>query len=340
MPKWLPPRDASGRFLKKASKQSTSTPDCTHEPEASTSQSVSHDSSIESPSPIIAAASRSPLIFPPPTRHHILGSFSPLTDSPSDSPVSTSNLVTRQSSLLVSPSSVSVPDSRTPLLISLPESVVSQASSTAWDPSAPDTNLNLEPDSTSSSSSSSSAASSQTVPVAPRTSSAIFQVNFRASQFLSSCPDPLSASSSVSTSSTSSLSAASSAPSQSLASSQNQTQQLPSTALPSSSLVFAPVAPTTVSTSTQTVPPPPPAVPAPPPAPPAHPPVAPAVPAIVPAMATNPAAGPSAMPYAKDNKAPYFSACLGDILDDFLREYEELATTCTLTDQQKVEPIL
>ena len=46
------------------------------------------------------------------------------------------------------------------------------------------------------------------------------------------------------------------------------------------------------------------------------------------------------MPYAKDNKAPYFSARPGDILDDFLREYEELATTCTLTDQQKVETIL
>ena len=46
------------------------------------------------------------------------------------------------------------------------------------------------------------------------------------------------------------------------------------------------------------------------------------------------------MPYAKDNKAPHFSARPGDSLDDFIREYEELANTCTLNDQQKVETIL
>jgi hypothetical protein len=57
-------------------------------------------------------------------------------------------------------------------------------------------------------------------------------------------------------------------------------------------------------------------------------------------MAANPNTGPSAMPYAKDNKAPYFSGRPEDTLDDFLREYEELATTCTLTPQQKVETIL
>lgn len=46
------------------------------------------------------------------------------------------------------------------------------------------------------------------------------------------------------------------------------------------------------------------------------------------------------MPYTKDNKAPYFSARPGDLLDDFLREYEDLATTHVLTPQQKVETIL
>ena len=57
-------------------------------------------------------------------------------------------------------------------------------------------------------------------------------------------------------------------------------------------------------------------------------------------MAANPATGPSAMPYVRDNKAPHFSGEVGEQLDDFLREYEELATTCVLTDQQKVETIL
>ena len=56
-------------------------------------------------------------------------------------------------------------------------------------------------------------------------------------------------------------------------------------------------------------------------------------------MAANPT-GPSAMPYAKDNKAPYFSARPGDSLDDFLRDFEELATTCGLSAQQKLETIL
>ena len=46
------------------------------------------------------------------------------------------------------------------------------------------------------------------------------------------------------------------------------------------------------------------------------------------------------MPSARDNKAPYFSGQVGDPLDEFLREYEELATTCTLNNQQKVETIL
>ena len=55
-------------------------------------------------------------------------------------------------------------------------------------------------------------------------------------------------------------------------------------------------------------------------------------------MAVN--IGPAAMPSAHDNKAPYFSGEVGDPLDDFLREYEEHATTCNLTPQQKVEMIL
>ena len=57
-------------------------------------------------------------------------------------------------------------------------------------------------------------------------------------------------------------------------------------------------------------------------------------------MAANPAAGPSVMPYIKDNKAPHFSGEVGEQLDDFLQEYEELATTCTLNNRQKVETIL
>jgi hypothetical protein len=55
-------------------------------------------------------------------------------------------------------------------------------------------------------------------------------------------------------------------------------------------------------------------------------------------MAAN--IGPLAMPYVKDNKAPHFAGEVGEQLEDFLREYEELATTCALTDRQKVETIL
>jgi hypothetical protein len=53
-----------------------------------------------------------------------------------------------------------------------------------------------------------------------------------------------------------------------------------------------------------------------------------------------PATGPAAMPSACDNKALYFSAHVGDPLDNFLQEYEDLATSCALTPQQKVETIL
>ena len=127
MPRQLPPKDSSGRFIKKASsKQPASIPNPTPESEASTSHSVSREPSIESPSPILAAVSRSPLVFPPPVRHSIPGSFSPLADSPSETSVPVSTLISHHSRLFVSPSSVPVPDSRIPSPISLPESVVPQ----------------------------------------------------------------------------------------------------------------------------------------------------------------------------------------------------------------------
>jgi hypothetical protein len=46
------------------------------------------------------------------------------------------------------------------------------------------------------------------------------------------------------------------------------------------------------------------------------------------------------MPSARDTKAPKFSGEVDESLDEFLREYEDLATGCTLTDRQKVETIL
>ncbi|KAH8977017.1 hypothetical protein EDB92DRAFT_1822827 [Lactarius akahatsu] len=57
-------------------------------------------------------------------------------------------------------------------------------------------------------------------------------------------------------------------------------------------------------------------------------------------MAANPPTGPAAMPSAHERKAPFFSGRVGDPLDEFLREYEELATTYALTPQQKVETVL
>ena len=366
MPRKLPPRDSRGKFIKKApSDEPISTPVRTRESEASTSQSESRDPPIESPSPVPAAVSRSPLVFPPPVRHSIPGAFSPLADSPTESPIKSpipfSTLIARQSSLL-SPSSVPFSSSRTPSPISLPESVVSPDSSTSFGSVAPDLNPDSDSDHdpVSPTSSPSSLTSSQTVSFASRTSPSLFSVNLRAAQFLSSRPDPIPTLYPASFSSISSSSATSSASSQSSFPSSNQTQQplfQTSTVLPSSTLILTPVVPTqptTVSTSTQTVPSPPstvtpapplvvpappPNIPVPPPAPPVLLPAAPIVPAIVPIMAANPA-GPSAMPYVKDNKAPHFSAHPGDSLDDFIREYEELANTCTLNDQQKVETIL
>ncbi len=46
------------------------------------------------------------------------------------------------------------------------------------------------------------------------------------------------------------------------------------------------------------------------------------------------------MPPARSHRAPFFSGRVGDPLDEFLREYDELATSCNLTAQQKVETVL
>ncbi len=46
------------------------------------------------------------------------------------------------------------------------------------------------------------------------------------------------------------------------------------------------------------------------------------------------------MPPARSHRAPFFSGHVGDPLDEFLREYDKLATSCNLTAQQKVETVL
>ncbi|KAI0273202.1 hypothetical protein BGY98DRAFT_1188997 [Russula aff. rugulosa BPL654] len=50
--------------------------------------------------------------------------------------------------------------------------------------------------------------------------------------------------------------------------------------------------------------------------------------------------GPAAMPPPRLSWAPYFSGQVGDPFEDFLTEYEELADSCGLTGQQKVETIV
>lgn len=338
MPKELPPRNKAGRFTKKiSSDQLASTPDLTHEPEATTSSSTPRDLPIESPSPIPAVVPRSPLTFPLPVRHSIPGAFSPLADStespesPIKSSIPFSTLVARESSRS-SPSSVSFSSFRTPSPVSLPEFEVDLDSSTSYGPIVSDPDLALA------FASSPSSDSSRTVSPTPRKTSSTFSVNSRASKFLSSRPDPPSTPSSSVPSSAPSSSAASSVQSQSLAPSRTQqalqTLPLSSTASASPTLVITPVAPSLPPV----VPAPPPIVSTQPPAPPVHLPAA-SVPSATPTMAANPT-GPSAMPYAKDNKAPYFSARPGDSLDDFLRDFEELATTCGLSVQQKLETIL
>ena len=50
------------------------------------------------------------------------------------------------------------------------------------------------------------------------------------------------------------------------------------------------------------------------------------------------ATGTSAMP--RSQHVPYFSGRVDDLLEDFLRDYEELATSHQLNDQEKVQMIL
>ena len=51
-------------------------------------------------------------------------------------------------------------------------------------------------------------------------------------------------------------------------------------------------------------------------------------------------AGPSAMPTARSHRAPYFSGRVGDSIEEFLDEYEELASSCGLSERQKVETVV
>ena len=50
--------------------------------------------------------------------------------------------------------------------------------------------------------------------------------------------------------------------------------------------------------------------------------------------------GPAAMPPPRSHRAPYFSGRVGDPIEDFLTEYEELANSCSLSDRQKVETVI
>lgn len=49
--------------------------------------------------------------------------------------------------------------------------------------------------------------------------------------------------------------------------------------------------------------------------------------------------GPAAMPAPRSNRAPHFSGAVDDRIEDFLREYEEFADSCGLSDRQKVEVV-
>src|SRR5713226_8389581 len=50
-------------------------------------------------------------------------------------------------------------------------------------------------------------------------------------------------------------------------------------------------------------------------------------------------AGTALMPPPHSYNAPYYSGQVGDPIEDFLREYEELTNGCNLIEQQKVEKI-
>jgi hypothetical protein len=52
------------------------------------------------------------------------------------------------------------------------------------------------------------------------------------------------------------------------------------------------------------------------------------------------ASGVSAMPPPRSSRAPYYSGRVGDPIEDFLDEYNELAESCGLTERQKVEAII
>ncbi len=49
--------------------------------------------------------------------------------------------------------------------------------------------------------------------------------------------------------------------------------------------------------------------------------------------------GPIAMPHPRSTCAPTYSGSVDDSIEDFLREYEEFADSCGLTNRQKVEMI-
>ncbi|KAH9159204.1 hypothetical protein EDB89DRAFT_2237255 [Lactarius sanguifluus] len=330
----LPPRDPStGKFLKSTSSASSSSDPpldpSIREREPSPSSSTLSDPT-ESTSSDTTSTPRPSLTFPNPIHHSIPGSFSPLADSPSETLAPISTLVSKR---FASPSLIPIPSTRTPSPVSL-----SRAPS--------------ESSSVSSDSSSSSVSSSSTVTLAPRSSSAILPVNFRASQFLSSRPDPPSTQSQINldpTTSSQASSSSTSTPSSSSLPAAPTTSQPPDTtastiaSASSAPLVNPPLAPPAPPIVPLAPPAPPvlPALPAPPapPAPPVPPLVLPAPPAPI-AMAAVPPTGPAAMPSARERKAPFFSGRVGDPLDEFLQEYEELATTFALTPQQKVETVL
>ncbi|KAH9988494.1 hypothetical protein BJV77DRAFT_949502 [Russula vinacea] len=46
------------------------------------------------------------------------------------------------------------------------------------------------------------------------------------------------------------------------------------------------------------------------------------------------------MPPPRSHRTPYFSGWVSDPIEDFLTEYEELANSCSLSDQQKVETVI
>jgi hypothetical protein len=57
-------------------------------------------------------------------------------------------------------------------------------------------------------------------------------------------------------------------------------------------------------------------------------------------MSGAPTTGPAAMPAPRSNKVLFFSNQSGDTLEVFLQEYENLASTHSLTPREKVEQIL